>query len=167
MTLPTSSIVPYVDSHADPSDVQPEFQGGWIPGTDTTGYNLDACLPLFSSQFERVFYLNNVAQCTCLLLLPLGQSQHQAALPILELISSSAIKLQSVYMTYGGTNYGHTAFPRTHNLTDIETADNHGSQVGSHRMITGRLSKKTVLFGTSTTSSRYRHPLTQIQVMSI
>ncbi|ORY24136.1 glycoside hydrolase superfamily [Naematelia encephala] len=60
----------------------PEFQGGWIPTTETKGY--EYCLPLFGSEFQWVFYLNNIAQ---------------------------SVKMHNVYMVYGGTNYGHTAFP--------------------------------------------------------
>ncbi|ORX38601.1 glycoside hydrolase superfamily [Kockovaella imperatae] len=60
----------------------PEFQAGWIPTLSTGGY--PNCFGLFGSAFERVFYLNNLAQ---------------------------GIKMQSIYMVYGGTNFGHTAFP--------------------------------------------------------
>lgn len=40
--------------------LQPEFQGGWIPGIDTKGF--DSCQALFDSEFQRVFYHSNIAQ---------------------------------------------------------------------------------------------------------
>ncbi|WWC95589.1 hypothetical protein V866_002454 [Kwoniella sp. B9012] len=60
----------------------PEMQAGWIPLINTKGYQ--QCLTSYDSDFERVFYLNNLA---------------------------NGIKLHNVYMVYGGVNYGHSAFP--------------------------------------------------------
>lgn len=62
--------------------VQPEFQGGTI--NQWTMPIVEDCQRLFGAEFERVFYLHNLA---------------------------SGVKMHNVYMVYGGTNWGGLAFP--------------------------------------------------------
>ncbi|ORX33785.1 glycoside hydrolase superfamily [Kockovaella imperatae] len=61
----------------------PEFQAGTTPLVAMPGF--DQCLPLYSSDFEKVFYLHNLAE---------------------------GVKMINYYMAFGGTNWGHLAFPR-------------------------------------------------------
>ena len=55
----------------------------------------DQGLPLYSSEFERVYYLHNLAQ---------------------------GIKMINYYMVYGGTNWGYLAFPRAISSYDYYAA---------------------------------------------
>ncbi|RLL97255.1 hypothetical protein CFD26_107078 [Aspergillus turcosus] len=60
----------------------PEFEGGWFQPWG--GYLYDTCATELSPEFPDVYYKNNIG---------------------------SRVTLQSIYMTYGGTNWGHSAAP--------------------------------------------------------
>ncbi|RHZ62659.1 glycoside hydrolase family 35 protein [Aspergillus thermomutatus] len=60
----------------------PEFEGGWFQPWG--GYVYDTCATELSPEFPDVYYKNNIG---------------------------SRVTLQSIYMTYGGTNWGHSAAP--------------------------------------------------------
>ncbi|KAK0660611.1 putative beta-galactosidase C [Lasiodiplodia hormozganensis] len=60
----------------------PEFKGGWFQPWG--GYFFDECVSEHDTAYPDVFYKNNIAQ---------------------------RMTLQNMYMTYGGTNWGHLAAP--------------------------------------------------------
>ncbi|KAH7055609.1 glycoside hydrolase superfamily [Macrophomina phaseolina] len=60
----------------------PEFKGGWFQPWG--GYFFDDCISEHDTAYPDVFYKNNIAQ---------------------------RLTLQNMYMTYGGTNWGHLAAP--------------------------------------------------------
>ncbi|OBT81223.1 hypothetical protein VE02_09886 [Pseudogymnoascus sp. 03VT05] len=68
-------------SYTQPSYV-PEFEGGWFSPWGGTFY--DECLAEHSPEFADIYYKNNVGQ---------------------------RITMQNLYMTWGGTNWGHSAAP--------------------------------------------------------
>lgn len=67
-----------------------EFEGGWFSAWgDDTFY--DACYTEHSPEFADVYYKNNIGQ---------------------------RVTLLSIYMTYGGTNWGHSAAPVVYSSYD-------------------------------------------------
>ncbi|KFX91010.1 hypothetical protein V490_06125 [Pseudogymnoascus sp. VKM F-3557] len=68
-------------SYTQPSYV-PEFEGGWFSPWGGSFY--DDCLAEHSPEFADIYYKNNVGQ---------------------------RITMQNLYMTWGGTNWGHSAAP--------------------------------------------------------
>lgn len=79
----------------------PEFQGGAFDPWGGTGY--ENCNELTNHQFEKVFYKNNYAQ---------------------------GATMQSIYMTYGGTNWGSMAYP------GVYTSYDYGSAISESRQLT-------------------------------
>ncbi|KAL1638462.1 hypothetical protein SLS56_000271 [Neofusicoccum ribis] len=63
-------------------EFSPEFKGGWFQPWG--GYFFDDCVSEHDTAYPDVFYKNNIAQ---------------------------RMTLQNMYMTYGGTNWGHLAAP--------------------------------------------------------
>jgi beta-galactosidase len=63
-------------------EYMPEFEGGWFQPWGGSFY--DTCATELSPEFPDVYYKNNIG---------------------------SRVTLQSLYMTYGGTNWGHSAAP--------------------------------------------------------
>lgn len=68
-------------SYSQPSYLA-EFEGGWFSGWGSTNF-YDQCLSEHSPSLPDLFYKNNIAQ---------------------------RVTLQSFYMTYGGTNWGHREY---------------------------------------------------------
>ena len=86
-TWPFGALQDYLtETHLEYSPLTPfsfvEFQGGSFDPWG--GWGFEQCLELVGYQFERVFYKNNFA---------------------------SAITIFSIYMTYGGTNWGNLGHP--------------------------------------------------------
>ncbi|KAF5322689.1 hypothetical protein D9619_001054 [Psilocybe cf. subviscida] len=78
----------------------PEFQGGAFDGWGGSGY--DTCYTLLGPEFERVFYKNEFAMSTTYL---------------------------SLYMIFGGTNWGGIAHP------GVYTSYDYGSAIGEDRTL--------------------------------
>ncbi|KAJ5709905.1 CAZyme family GH35 [Penicillium malachiteum] len=68
-----------------------EFEGGWFEGWG--GYFYDDCFSEQSPQFADLYYKNNIG---------------------------SRVMLQSLYMAYGGTNWGHSAAPVVYTSYDYD-----------------------------------------------
>ncbi|TDL23066.1 putative beta-galactosidase [Rickenella mellea] len=83
-----------------------EFQGGSFDPWGGSGY--DACYQLLNDQFANVFYKNNYAAQTA---------------------------YQSLYMTYGGTNWGNLAEPT------VYTSYDYGAPIREDRTLTGKYSE--------------------------
>ncbi|KAK3720145.1 hypothetical protein LTR37_003969 [Vermiconidia calcicola] len=86
-TWPANALATYLtETHLENSPTTPfsyiEFQGGSFDPWG--GWGFAQCLELVGYQFERVFYKNNFA---------------------------SAVTIFSIYMTYGGTNWGNLGHP--------------------------------------------------------
>ncbi|QRV78064.1 glycoside hydrolase family 35 protein [Ceratobasidium sp. AG-Ba] len=83
-----------------------EFQGGSYDPWDGPGYG--ACYDLINEQFANVFYKNNYAAGTY---------------------------LQSLYMTYGGTNWGNLATPT------VYTSYDYGAAISEDRSLTPKFAE--------------------------
>ncbi|QRW12333.1 glycoside hydrolase family 35 protein [Ceratobasidium sp. AG-Ba] len=83
-----------------------EFQGGAIDFWKGAGYK--KCLDLVNEQFANVFYKNNYA---------------------------AGAYLQSLYMTYGGTNWGNLAYP------GVYTSYDYGAAISEDRTLAPKLSE--------------------------
>ncbi|CAK7199090.1 hypothetical protein SEUCBS139899_001760 [Sporothrix eucalyptigena] len=74
----------WFDTYAPSQPVSlPEFEGGWFSGWGSSTF-YDQCVAEHSPEFADVFYKNNIGQRTT---------------------------FQNIYMTFGGTNWGHSAAP--------------------------------------------------------
>jgi beta-galactosidase len=69
----------------------PEFEGGYF--TTWGGVFYDDCISMLNPDYPDVFYKNNIG---------------------------SRVTLQSLYMTYGGTNWGHTGAPVVYTSYDYD-----------------------------------------------
>lgn len=69
----------------------PEFEGGYF--TPWGGVFYDDCSPILQPEYADVFYKNNIG---------------------------SRVTMQSLYMTYGGTNWGHIAAPVVYTSYDYD-----------------------------------------------
>ncbi|CAE6436343.1 unnamed protein product [Rhizoctonia solani] len=83
-----------------------EYQGGAIDFWKGPGFN--ACYDLVNEQFANVFYKNNYA---------------------------SGAYLQSLYMTYGGTNWGNLAYP------GVYTSYDYAASISEDRTLTPKFSE--------------------------
>ncbi|KAH8115249.1 hypothetical protein DFH11DRAFT_1726116 [Phellopilus nigrolimitatus] len=83
-----------------------EFQGGSFDPWG--GYGYDMCYDLLNEQFANVFYKNNYA---------------------------AQVTLQSLYMTYGGTNWGNLAEP------SVYTSYDYGAPIREDRTLTTKYSE--------------------------
>ncbi|KAH7318896.1 glycoside hydrolase superfamily [Rhizoctonia solani] len=83
-----------------------EYQGGSIDFWKGSGF--DACYDLVNEQFANVFYKNNYA---------------------------SGAYLQSLYMTYGGTNWGNLAYP------GVYTSYDYAASISEDRTLTPKFSE--------------------------
>ncbi|KAG8680861.1 hypothetical protein FRC08_015999 [Ceratobasidium sp. 394] len=83
-----------------------EYQGGSYDPWNGPGYN--ACYNLTNDQFANVFYKNNYAAGTY---------------------------IQSLYMTYGGTNWGNLATPK------VYTSYDYGAAISEDRSLTPKFSE--------------------------
>lgn len=96
----------------------PEFEGGWFQPWGGSFY--DTCATELSPEFPDVYYKNNIG---------------------------SRVTLHSIYMTYGGTNWGHSAAPV------VYTSYDYGAPLRETREIRDKL-KQTKLIGLFTRVSK-------------
>ncbi|KAJ5911286.1 beta-galactosidase C [Penicillium subrubescens] len=96
----------------------PEFEGGWFQPWG--GYFYDVCAAEHSPEFADVYYKNNIG---------------------------SRITLQSLYMVFGGTNWGHSAAPV------VYTSYDYAAPLRETREIQDKL-KQTKLIGLFTRVSK-------------
>jgi hypothetical protein len=88
----------------------PEFEGGYF--TPWGGSEYDQCLEEHSPQFADVYYKNNLGQ---------------------------RATLQSLYMAYGGTNWGHLAAPV------VYTSYDYSAPLSEDREITTKMSQSKLI----------------------
>ncbi|KKK12171.1 hypothetical protein P175DRAFT_0510530 [Aspergillus ochraceoroseus IBT 24754] len=96
----------------------PEFEGGWFQPWG--GYVYDTCQAELSPEFPDVYYKNNVG---------------------------SRVTLQSIYMVFGGTNWGHSAAPV------VYTSYDYSAPLRETREVRDKL-KQTKLLGLFTRVSK-------------
>ncbi|EAL88520.1 hypothetical protein KXW98_002339 [Aspergillus fumigatus] len=96
----------------------PEFEGGWFQPWGGSFY--DTCATELSPEFPDVYYKNNIG---------------------------SRVTLHSIYMTYGGTNWGHSAAPV------VYTSYDYAAPLRETREIRDKL-KQTKLIGLFTRVSK-------------
>ncbi|KAE8414937.1 putative beta-galactosidase C [Aspergillus pseudocaelatus] len=96
----------------------PEFEGGWFQPWGGSFY--DSCASELSPEFADVYYKNNIG---------------------------SRVTLQNIYMTFGGTNWGHSAAPV------VYTSYDYGSPLRETREIRDKL-KQIKLLGLFTRVSK-------------
>ncbi|KAF7597434.1 hypothetical protein BBP40_003681 [Aspergillus hancockii] len=89
----------------------PEFEGGWFQSWGGSFY--DTCASELSPEFADVYYKNNIG---------------------------SRVTLHNIYMTFGGTNWGHSAAPV------VYTSYDYGSPLRETREVRDKL-KQTKLIG--------------------
>ncbi|CAE6542312.1 unnamed protein product [Rhizoctonia solani] len=104
-------VDPYMDSyHQNVNPAEPlylaEYQGGAIDFWNGPGFG--ACYDLVNEQFANVFYKNNYA---------------------------AGAYLQSLYMTYGGTNWGGLAYP------GVYTSYDYAASISEDRTLTPKFSE--------------------------
>ncbi|PYH42544.1 glycoside hydrolase family 35 protein [Aspergillus saccharolyticus JOP 1030-1] len=89
----------------------PEFEGGWFSAWGASSF-YDTCTSELSPNFADVYYKNNIGQ---------------------------KVTLQSIYMTYGGTNWGHLAAPV------VYTSYDYSAPLSESRVVRDKMSQTKLI----------------------